>query len=66
MEFKKYRATRRNSELLAKALEAIYGRQEAQYGYLEHDYECWKMDNWHKMFHNVVNFKMQELEQEGY
>lgn len=58
--FKKYRATKANVILLEKAMIAL-GRP-AEKVKAEKDYKSFKYSNWHIMFHNDVNSKMQELE----
>lgn len=58
--FKKYRATKANVILLESAMKALgYPVEKVS---AEKDYKGFKYSNWHVMFHNVVNSKMQELE----
>lgn len=58
--FKKYRATKENVILLERAMQALgYPAEKVK---AEIDYKSFKYSNWHIMFSNNVNFKMQELE----
>lgn len=58
--FKKYRATKENVILLESAMKALgYPVEKVK---AEVDYKSFKYFNWHNMFHNKVNAKMQELE----
>lgn len=59
--FKKYRATKANVILLESAMKALgYPVEKVS---AATDCKGFKYFNWHNMFHNVVNSKMQELEQ---
>ncbi|MFB5761078.1 hypothetical protein [Paenibacillus medicaginis] len=58
--FKKYRATKANVILLESAMKEMgYPVEKVR---AEKDYKGFKYNNWHLMFHNDVNSKMQELE----
>lgn len=58
--FKRYRATKENVILLESAMKALgYPLEKVS---AATDYKSFKHFNWHIMFHNVVNQKMQELE----
>lgn len=58
--FKKYRATKENVILLERAMKELgYPVEKVK---AEVDYKAFKNSNWYIMFHNNVNFKMQELE----
>ncbi|ALA41376.1 MULTISPECIES: hypothetical protein [Paenibacillus] len=58
--FKKYRATKQNVILLESAMKEL-GHPIEKVGAAK-DYKEFKNSNWHIMFHNSVNSKMQELE----
>ena len=58
MTFKTYRATRKNSELLYKALTAL-GQEVEEI--TEVSWYWWRHENWFKAGNEAVNFKMQEL-----
>lgn len=60
--FKKYRATKENVILLEKAIKAL-GREVGKVS-AEKDYKAFKDIHWYTMFHNDINFRMQELETE--
>lgn len=74
MNFKKYRATRKNVELLRKALNELgYNRYEnysTDEAYpVKHDIngmelEWFKREFWHNSYTLEINYKMQELEKE--
>lgn len=58
--FKKYRATKANVILLESAMKALgYPVEKVS---ASTDYKSFKYFNWHIMFSNNVNAKMQELE----
>ncbi|MEK3849953.1 MULTISPECIES: hypothetical protein [Paenibacillus] len=58
--FKKYRATKENVILLESAMKELgYPIEKIS---AAKDYKKFKYSNWHIMFHNTVNSKMQELE----
>lgn len=59
--FKRYCATKKNVLLLENAMKAL--GYEVEKVSAATDYEGFKYFNWHNMFHNVVNQKMQEIEQ---
>ena len=74
MEFKKYRATRKNVELLRKALNELGHTTYEDYS-LDLPYptkhninsmllEHFQREFWSDMYNNEVNYKMQELEKE--
>lgn len=58
--FKKYRATKQNVILLESAMKEL-GHPIEKVSAAK-DYKEFKYSNWHIMFHNSVNSKMQELE----
>lgn len=61
--FKRYRATKKNVILLEQAMNALgYGWEKLN---ARQDYKTYKNHRWHYMFHNDVNLKMQELENEA-
>lgn len=58
--FKKYRSTKANVLLLEKAMKEVgYAVEKFE---AVNDYQAFKSSNWHNMFHNAVNEKMQEIE----
>lgn len=74
MEFKRYRATRKNLELLRKVLNELgynkYENYSTDEAYpVEHDInnlglECFKIECWHSIYSLEINYRMQELEKE--
>jgi hypothetical protein len=74
MEFKRYRATRKNLELLRKVLNELgynkYENYSTDEAYpVEHDInnldlECFKIECWHSIYTLEINYRMQELEKE--
>ena len=58
MKFKTYRATKKNVELLYKAMKELGIEIEE---FVKGDYDSFRYFNWHNVCKEVVNFKMQEL-----